>query len=364
MMDSPQPNPSILKLDPYKPGMPISQLARLYKLHPEQIIKLASNENPNGPSEKVLEAIEQAAQDITRYPDGTELRHTLATKHNLDEKNILLGNGSNDILDLIARVFLNQDSEALCSEYSFIIFRLISHLAGATNVVAPANKYGHDLRSILGAITKRTRVIWLANPNNPTGTFVEYKDVYRFLKEIPNDIVVVLDEAYYEYLSPEHRIDSTEWLSEFRNLILVRTFSKIHGLAGLRVGYGMASTTIVELLNRARQAFNVNSLGLEGALAAVGDKGYTEQGYQDNLKGVAQLQQGFERLKILYIPSFGNFITIIVNDAPKLFDQLLAKGIIVRPLQEYGLHKHLRVSVGTDGQNKQILKALEDFLNV
>lgn len=357
-----KPAPHIDELKPYKPGLPIGELARIYNLRPSEIIKLASNENPFGPSPAAL-AVLKNTKSVHRYPDQFSLISALSDHYGLSVSNIIIGNGSNDILDLIARVFLNHRQESISSQYAFIVYRIVTQLVGATNVIVPAREYGHDLSAMYAAITKNTRVVWLANPNNPTGTFVHYNKIKSFLKNVPDHIIVVLDEAYFEYLDPSDQIDTTQWIEEFENLIIVRTFSKIYGLAGLRVGYGIGSANSIELLNRARQPFNVNALAMYAAIAALSDTSYVSYSRNQNKKGLALLRAGFQKMTVPFIESYGNFLTVFNEQSTEIYEQLLSKGIITRPITEYGLPNHLRISVGTDAENSHLLKQWDLLLS-
>lgn len=348
----------IRDLTPYQPGMPIETLARDIGLKPDQVIKLASNENPDGASPDALEAARQALANASRYPDGYLLHQKLATRYQLHNTNIVLGNGSNDILDLIARVFLGPDTNAISSQYAFSIYKLVTGIVGAQNIITPAKNYSHDLDAIRKAISDKTRVVWLANPNNPTGTFMKQAVIKAFLKDLPNHIVVVLDEAYNEYLAPEDQVETSAWIADHPQLIVVRTFSKIYGLAGFRVGYALASPEVADLLNRVRQPFNVSHIGIAAALAALGDNAFIQRSYEHNRNGLQQLRAGLSSLGINFLPSYGNFITIEVNNAQSMNEQLLRKGIIVRPLREYDMPNHLRISVGTLAENDKFLETM------
>lgn len=355
--------PCINSLQPYQPGISIEQLMRKYNLKPKDIIKLASNENPLGPSPKSLKAIRKDLSSGNLYPDGYELIEALAKYYKLDQSQIILGNGSNDVLDLIARVFLGKGQRAISDEYAFLVYALVTKLSGSTNTIVRSENFGLNMEAIHDAITANTSVIWIANPNNPTGTFVEYSKLKPFLKKVPKHIIVVLDEAYYEYLSPEKRADTTKWLKEFPNLILVRTFSKIYGLAGFRVGYAMASSEIIELLNRVRQPFNVSSVGLRAAQAALSDRQHLERSYELNVFGQKYIQQELDKLNIKYLPINANFITIELQNAQTIFQELLARGIIVRNLSNYGMPSHLRVTIGKASDNLRLIKELTKFLD-
>ncbi len=354
--------PQINTLQPYRPGMTIPALARAYNLDPQTIVKLTSNENPRGMSPRITQSSISLIDDMNRYPDAQTLIEALAQKHDVDVGNIILGNGSNDVLDLIARVFLGPDAQAISSQYAFSIYQLLTNMTGATNIVVDAIDYGHNLEAMAAAITSTTRVIWIANPNNPTGTFVPASDLKHFMTNIPEHVVVVLDEAYYEYLDNSQRTDSISWIGEFPRLIVTRTFSKAYGLAGFRVGYAVAHPDTIELLNRVRQPFNVNQPAIRAACIALDDTEFVQDSYTHNQAGLRQLTDGFDALGLTYIPSFGNFVAVEFGDAAAVHESLLRRGIIVRPLQEYTLPHHLRISVGLPDENNRLLTALAEIL--
>ncbi len=311
----------IQSIAPYQPGKPISELAREMGLDEHNIVKLASNENPFGTSPLALEAMINALDEVKRYPDGNgfELKTALSKKYDVDSNQIVLGNGSNDVLELAARVFLKPGTSAIYSQHAFAVYPLVTQAVGAEGISVPAKDFGHDLNAMLDAVTPETRVIYIANPNNPTGTFVTTTNLLSFLKQISPDILVVLDEAYNEYLPEASKADSIEWLDHFPNLLITRTFSKIYGMAGIRVGFGLAHAHVADLMNRIRQPFNVNSIGLVGALAAIND----------------------------------------VGRAPAVYQELLKQGVIVRPLGIYEMPQHLRVTIGLESENYKFLQALE-----
>jgi histidinol-phosphate aminotransferase len=355
-------HPYVCDLNPYRPGLPIEALARQHGIAPERIIKLASNENPLGMSPKARVAAAKALAGAHRYPDGYDLRRALADFYNMSDEHIVLGNGSNDVLDLVARAFLSSGREAVSAQHAFIVYKLATQITGATNVIVPAKDFGHDLKAMRAAVTPKTSVVWIANPNNPTGTFMPYPEVEEFIASLPKEIIVVLDEAYYEFLSDTERVDTTKWLTKYPNVVLTRTFSKAYGLAGLRVGYALASAPVADVLNRVRQAFNANHVGLAAAVAALGDQAFVRRSVAANHQGLAQLSQGFKQLKLDYLPSYGNFIAVRIPETAVVHEALLRKGIIVRPVTDYQLPDHLRVSVGTTAENKQFLKTLEAIL--
>lgn len=353
----------IHSIAPYQPGKPISELAREMGLDEHSIIKLASNENPFGTSPLALEAMEKALKEVMRYPDGNgfELKTALSKKYAVDSDQIMLGNGSNDVLELAARVFLKPGASAVYSQHAFAVYPLVTQAVGANGISVPAKNFGHDLDAMLEAITPETRVVFIANPNNPTGTFVAAADLLRFLKRISPDVLVVLDEAYNEYLPEASKANSIEWLNRFPNLLITRTFSKIYGMAGIRVGFGLSHTHVAGLMNRIRQPFNVNSIGLSGALAAINDIEFVKRSYTLNLAGMLQITTGLDRLGIEYIPSYGNFLSFCVRDgkAITVYQHLLKKGIIVRPLGIYEMPQHLRVTIGLESENHKFLQSLE-----
>ena len=354
----PQAQSYICDLAPYQPGLPIELVAREYGLDPAKIIKLASNENPLGMSPKARMAVQRALRGSYRYPDQYQLLQALAARLGVAPNQIVLGNGSNDVLDLAARTFLNDGCQAISSQYAFAVYQIATRSAGAENVVVPALNYGHDLDAMLAAITPTTRVIWLANPNNPTGTFIPYGQIERFLGDVPEQVLVVLDEAYYEYLGTADVVDSVQWLERYPNLLITRTFSKIYGLAGLRVGYGIAAPQVAGFLNRVRQPFNAGVLGLAGARAALEDEDFVGRSKKVNAEGRKQLQTGLRVTGLEQLPAFGNFITFRSTEAAGLNQKLLRAGIIVRPLAGYGMSDWLRVTIGTKEQNSKFLTAL------
>ncbi|SFV82008.1 Biosynthetic Aromatic amino acid aminotransferase beta [hydrothermal vent metagenome] len=349
---------SILSLSPYQGGKPISELQR--ELGLDHVVKLASNENPLGPGPKALEAIQKASSEISRYPDGNgfELKRAIAEHLSVIADGITLGNGSNDILELVARAYVCQaEDEVVFSQYAFVVYPLVTQALGATAVVTPANDFGHDLDAMLTSITDNTKLIFVANPNNPTGTLLSDDAIYAFLSKVPSSVIVVLDQAYIEYLDTTDL--SIGWLNEFDNLIITRTFSKAYGLAGLRVGYSISNPEIADYLNRIRQPFNVNHIAQSAATAAIFDEAFLVRSVIANKNGLLQLSQGFKRLGLSYIPSHANFIAVKVTDAGVTYQKLLEKGFIVRPVEMQG---YLRVSVGTRNENETFLDALKSVL--
>jgi histidinol-phosphate aminotransferase len=350
----------IKEIAPYQPGKPISELARELKLDEKDIVKLASNENPLGPSPRALQAIQSALCDLALYPDGSgyELKSVLMRHCAVERECIVLGNGSNDVLELAARAFLNRDACAVFSQHAFAVYPLAVQAIGAKAIEVPAIEFGHDLDAMQRAVRSDTRIVFIANPNNPTGTFVSEAALLQFLQAVPPSVLVVLDEAYREYLEPKNKIQSHSWLARFPNLVITRTLSKAYGLAGLRVGYALADPKVADLMNRVRQPFNVNNLALLAAAAALDDEEFLRKGFEGNRAGMAQLTQGFERLGLSYIPSYGNFVSVRVGEAAAMFQFLLREGVIVRPIAGYGMAQHLRVTVGLEHENAKFLAAL------
>lgn len=359
-----QPPEYVQRLSPYVPGKPIDELAREYGLAESDIVKLASNENPRGPSASVREAIAAAAAGVTRYPDGNgfALKKVLAARYGVALDQVVLGNGSNDILELATQAFLRPGDEAVYSEHAFAVYPLATQARGGKGIAVPARELGHNLPAMRAAITPRTRMVFVANPNNPTGTWLTPVAVREFLALVPADVLVILDEAYNEYLMPQQRANSAAWLAEYPNLLISRTFSKAYGLAGLRVGYGLANAAVADMLNRVRQPFNVNSVAQAAAIAALADTAYVEESARLNRAGLAQLMHGLDAMGIAHVPSHGNFLLVHVVEAARIYEALLRKGVIVRPVTNYGLPEHLRVSVGLPAENERFLTALRSAL--
>ncbi len=354
-------SPSYVRaIAPYQPGKPVSELARELALDEKSIVKLASNENPRGIGPRTRLAIERALGDIARYPDGNgyALKLALSRRHGVEMSSIVLGNGSNDVLELVGLAFLGPGRSAVFSQHAFAVYPLATQARGARSIVVAAKDYGHDLPAMAKAVTEDTHVAWIANPNNPTGTHAPSEAVEAFLREVPERVIVVLDEAYNEYLPPSSRSDSVKWLKRYPNLVVTRTFSKAYGLAGLRVGYALAHVAVAEVMNRVRQPFNVNSVALAAASAALDDMEFVAKSYAENLQGLAQLAEGASSLKLDFIPSYGNFLTIRVGRAAEVYKRLLRRGVIVRPVTGYELPEYLRVTVGTSEENERFLEAL------
>ena len=352
----------VCAISPYQPGKPITELAREMGIPVDKIVKLASNENPLGMSPKARKAVEAAINGIERYPDQFELIKAVAVHCNVAQSQVVLGNGSNDVLDLIARVFLAPGRSAVFAQHAFAVYPLATLSTGAELIATPAKNYGHDLHAMRAAIRPDTRIVWIANPNNPTGNFLPYPEVRTFLETVPKEVVVVLDEAYNEYLPPVERVDTAAWIGDFPNLVVTRTFSKIFGLAGLRVGYALASAEIADLMNRVRQPFNVNNLAIAGAMAALDDHLFVAESYELNRRGMEQIVAGLKRLGLEHIPSHGNFVTFKAGDGAAINQKLLKQGVIVRPIGGYGLPEWLRVTIGTEPDNTRFLEALEKAL--
>ena len=353
----------IHSIAPYLPGKPISELAREIGLDESSIIKLASNENPLGTSPLALEAMEKALNEVMRYPDGNgfELKNALSEKYVVNSDQIILGNGSNDVLELAARVFLKPGTSAVFSQHAFAVYPLVTKATGATGIVVPAKNYGHDIDAMLDAITPDTRIVFIANPNNPTGTFLPAPDVLKFLEHVPRDVLVILDEAYNEYLPDTSRVDTIKWLDIFPNLLITRTFSKIYGMAGIRIGFGLGHAQLSGLMNRIRQPFNVNSIGLAGALAAINDTEFVKRSYALNQAGMLQITTGLRQLGFTYIPSYGNYLSFRVENGKTaaVYQYLLQRGVIVRPIGIYEMPEFLRVTVGLESENNKFLQLLE-----
>lgn len=355
----------IRAIAPYQGGKPISELAREMGLNEADIVKLASNENPLGMSPKAMMAVEGAIEDIARYPDGNAfvLREAVSSKYDVAANQIVFGNGSNDILELAARAFLQQGDEAIYSQHAFAVYPLVTQAVGAKGIVVPAKDYAHDMEGFLKAITPKTKLIFIANPNNPTGTLIK-KDVLKaFLDAAPSHVLVLLDEAYDEYLNEADKSEAIGWLAQYPNLIISRTFSKAYGLAGLRVGFGLMQAEVADIMNRVRQPFNVNSIAQAAAVASLADDDFVARSYAANQAGMAQLTQGLRKLGLEYIPSFGNFVSFKIKNAAQVNQQLLQKGVIVRPVANYEMPDYLRVSVGLFSENARFLSVLEDIRN-
>jgi len=349
---------------PYQPGKPISELAREFGLAESSIVKLASNENPLGISPLAQQAIQAALPELALYPDGNGfvLKDAICQRYGVELSQIVLGNGSNDVLELAARAFLQPGVEAVYSQHAFAVYPLVTLAVGATGISVKADNFAHDLAAMRAAITPNTRLLFIANPNNPTGTLLGKAELLAFLRDVPKHVLVVLDEAYDEYLPDALKAESISWLAEFDNLIVTRTFSKAYGLAGLRVGFALAHPKVADLMNRVRQPFNVNSLALVAAAAALQDDDFVRRTRELNDAGMAQVTAGAKRLGLDYIPSFGNFVSVRIPDAANVYRRLLGNGVIVRPVAAYEMPDYLRVSIGLESENARFLQVLEQLL--
>ena len=360
--------PGIRKLQPYLPGKPVAELEREYGI--SGAVKLASNENPFGPSPLALAAARQVLEDLGRYPEGSGwlLTGRLAGLHGLERDWVTLGNGSNDVLDIIARVFLTPAHEAVFSQHAFAVYPIAVQAAGARACVAPAHDgshgpaYGHDLDAMYKLVGPDTRLVFIANPNNPTGTWLESDALEAFISSLPAHVMVVVDEAYFEYVDKPGYPDTSTWLQRFPNLIVTRTFSKAYGLAALRIGYALSHPDVADLLNRVRQPFNVNAVAQAAALAALDDSQHLQDCVERNHAGMQQLTAGFRKLDLPYIESAGNFVALQTGRGAERYEALLQRGVIVRPVANYGLPDHLRVTVGRADENARLLAALQQVL--
>lgn len=359
----------ISDIAPYQAGKPIDELAREFGLDPESIIKLASNENPLGVPDSAKRAMTQAIAGLGRYPDpnGFDLKAALAERYRVPSAWVTLGNGSNDLLELVSLALLDRDDAVVYAQHAFAVYQLATQARGARHIVVPARDYGHDLDAMLEAIDDDTRLVFIANPNNPTGTFLGANRIDDFLAQVQQRfgerVTVVLDEAYTDYLDPDLRFDSARWVEQYPNLIVTRTFSKAYGLAGLRVGFALAQPRLTDLLNRVRQPFNVNSLAQAAAIAVLHDHEFLQQSYELNRLGKQELEQAFAGLGLTYIPGYGNFVLVHVGDAARINTELLKRGIIVRPVIGDGLPEWLRVSIGLPEENRAFIRALTDILS-
>merc|ERR1711879_396431 len=354
-------------LQPYRPGKPIDAVARELGLNEADIVKLASNENPLGPGDAVRAALSGAADELSRYPDGGgyALKETLAEHLSVATEQITLGNGSSDILDFIIRVLVNNDDEVVVSQHAFAIYGLLTVIAGGRVIEVPAQNFGHDLSAMAAAITDKTRIVFVTNPNNPTGTWNTSDELEAFLAQVPESVVVLLDEAYFEYVEEADYPNGIGLLSRFPNLVVTRTFSKVYGLAALRIGYGVSSPELADLMNRVRPPFNTNALAQAAAIAALNDSDYLTDSVAMNKQGMAQLEAAFAQHNLEFIPSVGNFIAFKVPesaDAMAVYQELQQLGVIVRPIANYGMPDYLRVSIGTETENAAFLTALEKVL--
>ncbi|MGJ8674076.1 histidinol-phosphate transaminase [Rubritalea sp.] len=355
-------NQFVCDLVAYEPGKPISETARELGLDPESIVKVASNENPLGPAPMALDAIRGAAEDMHIYPDGGgyKLRSALAEKYDLGLENVVLGNGSNEIIELLCHCFLNPDAELIAAEHAFVVYKLMATLFGAGYVEVTDPNFVHDLDGMADAITDKTRLVFIANPNNPTGTIVGDAEIERFMARVPDHVVVVFDEAYFEFLTDAP--DTLKYVREGRNVIVLRTFSKAYGLAGLRIGYGLAAPQVAAILQKARQPFNTNEVAQRAALASLADTAHVENTVSNNNAGLAFYEAAFQERGMNYVPSVANFILVEVGDGDKVFAGMLKNGVIVRAMRGYKLPGWLRISIGTAEENVRCLEVLDQVL--
>jgi histidinol-phosphate aminotransferase len=354
----------VQQLVPYVPGKPVDELQR--ELGLTEIVKLASNENPLGTGARVTAAIQATLPELTRYPDGSgfSLKAALSEKLAVSPEQITLGNGSSEILELVMRTFVAPEHEVVFSQHAFALYPILTQAVGAKAKIAAAKNYGHDLAIMQALVSDKTRVVFVANPNNPTGTLLEQDELEQFVAALPSHVLCVLDEAYYEFVDPDVRTESLAWPQRYPNLIIARTFSKAYGLAGLRIGYGISSVEIADLLNRVRQPFNSNMLALAAAEAALGDADYLQQTLAINIAGMAQLTAAFKELNLNWISSSGNFVSVDMGkNALPIYQALLQKGVIVRPVANYEMPNHLRISIGTQRENQIFIKALQEVLS-
>ncbi len=359
-----QLQPQISGINPYVPGKPISELKR--ELNLVRVSKLASNENPLGASQKAKTAVQELIIDIASYPDGSafELKKALASFLAVSDKQVSVGNGSNELLELVARIFAGKGDEIIFSQYAFAVYPISAQVVGATSVCVPALNWGHDLEAMLAAITEKTKVIYIANPNNPTGTLISVSEWEAFISQVPEHIIVVLDEAYFEFVQTGKTVNGLDYLAEYDNLLVSRTFSKAYGLASLRVGYMVGGEELIGYIEKVRMPFNVNQFAQVAAIAALNDPQFVKTVVSNNQAGMAQLTSFCQGLKLSFIPSYGNFVCIQVGPkALEINQALLALGVIVRPVSNYGLDEYLRVSIGSPKENQHFMDALTSILS-
>ena len=359
-----KPNEYVRDLIPYVPGKPVEELER--ELGIRDAIKIASNENPLGPSPLALRAIAEALSKLNRYPDGDAfyLKHTLAERLNVKPANLIFGNGSNEVIEIVARTFMKPGDEAVMGEFAFIVFPIVTQAVGAKAVISPMPDLTHNLRDMFARITPRTKAVFIANPNNPTGTMVEREEFEWFLERVPEDIVVLVDEAYFDYVGDPDYPNSLDYLGVGKSIITVRTFSKIYGLAGLRLGFGVSSAEIIAYMNRVREPFNVNSLAQVGALAALDDEAHVARSRQINREGSDYLSRELEKMNLTFAPSFTNFILVDLGSDPiRVYNALLKEGVIVRPVLNYGLKTQIRVTIGLPEENERFVRAIRKVLS-
>jgi len=357
-------NPSLATLPVYQPGRPIQEVARELGLDAADIIKLASNENPLGPSPAAVAAMEQVIQSLHLYPDGNAfyLKQKLAAKLGVTTANLILGNGSNEIIEFIGHALMAPGTEVVVSQYCFAVYPIVTSLFGAKLITVPAKDHGHDIPAMLRAITPQTRVIFVANPNNPTGTLIPAADIERLIREAPSNVLIAMDEAYIEFLDEPFDLLPMIRNGQVPNLLLMRTFSKIYGLAGLRLGYGIGHPELIAALEKIRQPFNINSLIQAGALAALDDEEHINGTRRNNAEGLRLYENAFRELKLTFVPSSANFVLVRVGDGQKVFAELQKLGVIVRPMAGYQLPEWIRISIGSPAENQRCLAALRQAL--
>lgn len=357
-------NPQLATLPVYQPGRPIEEVARELGLPAASIIKLASNENPLGPSPKALAAMEHVLKNLHLYPDGNAfyLKQKLAAKIGVETANVILGNGSNEIIEFVGHAFMGPGVDVVVSQYCFAVYPIVTRLFGANLITVPAKNLGHDLKAMVKAITPQTRVMFVANPNNPTGTLASRAEIVELVNSIPDHVLLVMDEAYIEFLDDAVNLVPLIRDGQMKNLILMRTFSKIFGLAGLRLGYGIASPEIINALEKIRQPFNINSIAQAGAMAALDDTEHFTATKANNAAGVVFFESAFKAMKLEFIPSSANFVLVRVGDGAKVFNELQKRGVITRPMAGYQLPEWLRISIGSPAENERCLAALKEIL--
>jgi len=362
MSSSSKANPWLENLVAYDPGKPIEETARELGLEPSEIIKLASNENPLGPSAKAVEAMKIALEKAHLYPDGGgyKLRTAIAEKFGLDRENVILGNGSNEIIELVGHGFLQAGDDIIAAEHAFVVYKLMATLFGANTIEVPDPGFVHDLDAMAAAITPKTRELFIANPNNPTGTLVDEEALDRFMDKVPDHVIVIIDEAYHEFLSDPP--NTLKYVKDGRNVIIMRTFSKIQGLASLRIGYGIGPVHLLEVLQKCRQPFNANAIAQAGALAGLEDEQHQEKTRLMTDEGRAFLEQSFADMDLEYVPSQANFVLVKVVDGDAVFQAMLKQGVIVRAMRSYKLPDWIRISVGTMEQNQRCIEVLKEAL--
>ena len=358
-------NPFLKTLPTYQPGRPIEEVARELNLPADSIIKVASNENPFGPSPLAMAALQKAIANVNLYPDGNAfyLKQKLAAKLGVEPANLILGNGSNEIIEFVSHALLTPGAEIVVSQYCFAIYPIVAKMLGANVITVPAQDYGHDLPAMLRAITPQTRIVFVANPNNPTGTLASREEVIKLVNDVPDDVLLVLDEAYIEFLDDAVDLIPLIRLGARKNLILMRTFSKIYGLAGLRLGYGIGNADLISALEKIRQPFNVNLLSQAAALAALDDDEHVRKTRQNNFIGLEFFARAFRKLDLEFVPSSANFLLVRVGAGQKVFEAMQKLGVITRPMGGYQLPEWIRISVGTPQENERSLAALKSVLN-